>query len=139
MNYLLDTCVLSEFRKKVPEPKVLKWVDARDEDALFLSAVTVGEIEKGICRMAPSKRRRSLTIWLEDVIYRYDNRILPLDTDTLREWGKMSAKLEEKGRVLPAADSLIAATARFHDLVLVTRNEKDFIDTNITVLNIWDA
>ncbi len=139
MNYLLDTCVLSEFRKKLPEPKVLKWVGSQDEDSLFLSAITIGEIEKGICRMAPSKRKRSLMGWLEDVIYRYDDRILPLDINILREWGSMSAKIEEKGRVIPAADSFIAATARFHDLVLITRNEKDFIDTNIIVLNIWNS
>ena len=138
MSYLLDTCVISEFVKKQPEKKVIAWLDAQLEESLFLSSLTVGKIQKGIALLPASKRRADLEIWLENVIYRYDTRILPLDTSVMRTWGKLIGALEPKGRVLPFLDSLIAATALFHKLILVTRNEGDFAGTNAGILNIWE-
>lgn len=137
MNFLLDTCVLSEFRKKIPEPKVVGWIGKQNEDSLFLSVITVGEIQKGISRLSASKRKNELTVWLEGVIYRYGNRLLEIDTEVMRAWGRLSAALELKGRIMPAADSFIAATAAFHDLVVVTRNEPDFKDAGVEVMNVW--
>lgn len=137
MSYLLDTCVLSEFRKPQPDANVMAWLGAQLEESLFLSALTVGEIQKGISLLPTSKRQKELDKWLESVIYRYDSRILPLDTKTLRQWGRLTGELEKIGRVLPFLDSLIAATALAHRLVLVTRNEKDFAGTKAKVLNIW--
>ena len=137
MSHLLDTCVLSEFKKKQPEQKVIDWLDAQLEQSLFLSAITIGEIQKGITLLPASKRRNDLEIWLENIILRYDTRILPLDTKVMQTWGEMISQLEQKGRVLPFIDSLIAATVLVHRLILVTQNEKDFAGTGAKVLNIW--
>lgn len=137
MNYLLDTCVLSEFRKKQPEPNVISWIALQDEDSLYLSVITIGEIQKCVTRLPSSKRKTELNTWLEDVVYRYDSRLLSVDLEVMQAWAKMSADLETKGRIIPTADSLIAATARVHDLVVVTRNENDFSDTGVQLMNVW--
>ena len=137
MSYLLDTCLLSEFKKKQPDQKVIDWLDAQLEETLFLSTVTIGEIQKGIARLSASKRQTELEVWLEDLIYRYDERVLPLDTVVMRQWGQLIGTLEKQGRALPLLDSLIAATALTHDLGLVTRNENDFAGTNVSLLNPW--
>ena len=137
MSHLLDTCVLSEFKKKQPEQKVIDWLDAQLEEALFLSVITIGEIQKGIALLPASKRQAELTAWLEDLIYRYEQRVLPLDTEVMRQWGRLTGTLEKQGRILPLLDSLIAATALAHNLVLVTRNETDFAGTNVGILNPW--
>ena len=137
MSHLLDTCVLSEFKKKQPEQKVIDWLDAQIEESLFLSVVTIGEIQKGISLLSASKRQAELEVWLEDLIYRYDERILPLDTEVMRRWGQLTGALEKQGRVLPLLDSLIAATTLAHNLVLVTRNEGDFAGTTVNILNPW--
>jgi toxin FitB len=137
MSYLLDTCVLSEFKKEQPEQKVIAWLDAQIEESLFLSAVTVGEIQKGISLLSASKRRAELEVWLEDLIDRYDQRVLPLDIAVMRQWGQLMGAAGKPGRVLPLQDSLIAATALAHNLELVTRNEDDFAGTNVNILNPW--
>jgi toxin FitB len=137
MSHLLDTCVLSEFKKKQPEQKVIDWLDAQLEEALFLSVITIGEIQKGIALLPASKRQAELAVWLEDLIYRYDQRVLPLDAEVMRQWGRLTGTLEKQGRILPLLDSLIAATALAHNLVLVTRNETDFAGTNVGIFNPW--
>ncbi len=138
MAYLLDTCVLSEFKKKQPEQKVIDWLNAQIEETLFLSVITIGEIQKGISRLPTSKRQAELEIWLEELVYRYDERLLPLDTQIMRQWGQLTGPLQTRGHALPLLDSLIAATSLTHNLVLVTRNESDFAATNVTILNPWE-
>lgn len=137
MNYLLDTCLFSEFKKPQPEPKVVNWLAGQLEETLFLSVVTIGEIQKGISGLVPSKKRTDLENWLQSLIIRYDERILPLGTDEMLFWGDVIIKLEKKGRVLPFMDSLIAATALKHNLFLITKNESDFKNTGVKILNVW--
>ncbi len=137
MNYLLDTCVLSEFLKKVSDDRILDWVNEQDEESLYVSVLAIGEIQKGIAKLVASKRRSELEHWLESVVRRYDQRILPFTVTTANLWGKMKAQLETNGRLLPVIDSLMAATALEHDLTIVTRNEGDFEPTGVKILNLW--
>lgn len=139
MRYLLDTNVFAEYSKLNPQQKVIDWIDSQSPESLYISAVTIGEIEKGIVRMPPSKRKAGLEKLLERLILRFDIRILVLDTATFRLWGKLVGRLENKGRTLPVLDSLLAATALEHDLTIVTRNDADFKPTGAKVLNIWQT
>jgi tRNA(fMet)-specific endonuclease VapC len=136
-RYLLDTCVFAEYSKPRPNTKVFDWLDGQDLESQCLSVLTIGEIEKGIARMPVSKRRHSLEIVLDGIIARFENRIIELDVRILRRWGKLVGALELKGRGLPIIDSLIAATALEHDLIIVTHNTTDFALTKVGVLDIW--
>jgi tRNA(fMet)-specific endonuclease VapC len=138
MTYLLDTCLISELVAKQPNQKVLDWVDAQVPETLYLSVITIGEIAKGICKLTPSKRKESLTTWLNETLpNRFEHRILTLDVSTMVLWGNLVGQLEQNGRPLPAMDSLIAAIALQHSLSLVTRNEKDFAGTGVVIINPW--
>ena len=138
MSYLLDTCVISELVSARPAPVVLEWMNSVEATRLFLSVLTIGEIKRGIVRLPASKRRSALESWLEqDLSLRFHGRILSLDVSVMLTWGQLVAELEGKGRPLPAIDSLIAATALHYQLRLVTRNEKDFANTGVNVLNPW--
>ena len=138
MIYLLDTCLISELVAKQPNQKVLDWVDAQVPETLYLSVITIGEIAKGICKLTPSKRKESLTTWLNETLpNRFEHRILTLDVSTMVLWGNLVGQLEQNGRPLPAMDSLIAAIALQHSLSLVTRNEKDFAGTGVVIINPW--
>lgn len=138
MKTLLDTMVIAEYQKPAPETKVIEWLSSQIEESLFLSVLTIGEIEKGIAKLAVSKRKNNLEFFLENLVTRFDRRILPLDTQTLRRWGRMIGNLEKKNRILPIVDSLLAATALEYDLTIITRNTDDFAGTGARVLNIWD-
>lgn len=138
MNYLLDTCVISELIKTTPEPKVVEWIDSVDEDKLFLSVITIGELKKGIIKLPSSKKKIRIQEWLqEDLLIRFNKRILILDIDIFLQWGILIANLEKRGTKMPTIDSLIAATALHHNLCLVTRNEPDFQNCDINILNPW--
>lgn len=128
MSWLLDTCALSEYVRKAPAAGVIQWLDEQDEASLFLSVVSVGEIEKGILKLRAGDARRSqkLTAWLGKVEQRFAGRILPLDAAALHAWAQLSAAAELAGRKLPVMDGLIMATAQCHGLTVVTRNTEDF-------------
>ncbi|WP_322793297.1 type II toxin-antitoxin system VapC family toxin [Bellilinea sp.] len=140
MSYLLDTCVISEFTRRQPHPKVIDWLSETDEELLYLSVLSIGEIQHGIERLENSLRKEELHTWLvEEMIPRFDGRILVLDTPTMIQWGSLVARLERQGHKMPSMDSLIAATALTHDLVLVTRNVADFHRCGVELFNPWEA
>ncbi len=139
MNYLLDTCVLSEFTRRKPAKKVIDWMENIDEDKLFLSVVTIGEIQHGITRLPESHRKNELLLWLNDELTkRFDQRIIPLDLPTMFLWGNLSARMENSGQPMGVMDSLIGATALQNNLILVTRNESDFLPCGVQVINPWE-
>lgn len=139
MNWLLDTCLLSEFVKQKPRQEVLDWVAAQPEETLFVSVLTIGEIEQGIARLATSDPRHPrLRDWLDNrVIPRFRTRILPLDLPVLQEWGGRSGLLDQMGRPAPALDGLLAATAQVHHLCVVTRNKADFAPWAVDCHDPW--
>jgi len=137
MQYLLDTCVFAEYTNLRQNRAVTDWVDSQTQESVFISVLTVGEMEKGIIRMPTSRRKTNLEIFLDDLIGRFHDHVLDLTTPTLRRWALLMSDLENRGRILPIIDSLIAATALEHGLTIVTRNEVDFEPTGVKVLNIW--
>lgn len=138
MRYLLDTCVISELRKSQPNSRLVDQVDAIEEEDYFLSVITVGEIVKGIEKFPESQRKENLRNWLEEgLLVRFRDKLVPLDADVLIAWGKLTARLEAEGRILPAIDSLLAASALYGGFILVTRNEADFEGTGVSLYNPW--
>jgi toxin FitB len=128
VSWLLDTCALSEYAKKAPAAKVIAWLDEQDEESLYISVISLGEIEKGILKLRASDRRRSqkLTAWLGKVEQRFAGHILQLDAAALHVWAQLAAQSELAGQTLPVMDGLIMATAQCHGLTVVTRNVQDF-------------
>ena len=136
MKYLLDTNVVSELVAKQPNPRVLQWLDSLDSDSVYISVITIGELRKGIEKLGDGTRKQALLQWLkEDLLARFAGRILTLDVEALLEWGAMTGQTARAGTPLPAVDSLIAALARHHGCILVTRNETDFTAAGIDVAN----
>ena len=135
MSYLLDTNVLSELVRKAPDPHVRQWIAQRPAETLMVSALTLGEIRKGIERAPDVAHRQRLNDWFdEELSLWFSGRILPVDTQVADRWGRL---LASAGRPLPAIDSLLAATALHHDLVLVTRNTRDFEGLPLRVFSPW--
>ncbi|MGI8910992.1 MAG: type II toxin-antitoxin system VapC family toxin [Rubrobacteraceae bacterium] len=138
MRHLLDTNVVSELIAREPDPRVVQWVDDLDPHGVYLSVVTVGELQKGVEKLPDSRRKRDLREWLEgDLLVRFDGRILIFDVGAMLAWGAMMGRLERVGMPLPAMDSIIAALAIHHDCTLATRNEADFEGTGVRVANPW--
>jgi len=137
VRVLLDTCVLSELRHPKGHPGVRQAVDALNEEELFVSVITVGEILKGVSLLREGPRRRALETWLQTLERDYGNRILSIDLETTRIWGELTASAQKAGRVVPATDGLIAATALRHGLRVMTRNTADFEPTEVLLVNPW--
>ena len=137
MKYILDTCVVSEFTRPEPEPRVVAWVGAVPEDDLAVSALTLGEARFGIARMTPGRRQRELTEWLERLERQFAPRVLGVDHDVARRWAIVRAAAATRGRAIPVVDGLIAATALHHGLTIVTRNGTDFAATGAAVVDPW--
>lgn len=139
MAYLLDTCTISEMVSVQPNANVLSWFKSQNEKTLYLSIITIGEIEKGIYQLPASKKRTALETWFfDDLAPSFQNRILKIDQKLITAWAKMMADFKAKGIVRPSFDSLIEATALHHQLILVTRNVKNFQGSQVTILNPWE-
>jgi len=140
MRYLLDTCVVSELVKSVPDIRVTTWIDSVDEDTVYLSVLTVGEIQKGIARLPGGNRRTRLQRWLDnDLRIRFAGRILPVSEEIAATWGSIEGAAELQGRPIPTMDGLIGATAVSHNLTLVTRDETALVRTGARLMNPWSA
>ena len=135
MSFLIDTCALSELTRNNPSPLVSGWFDATPAKSLYLSVLTLGEIRRGVERLASSRRRSRITTWLENELPAwFEQRVLPINGQVADEWGRLTARLKNP---LPAIDGLIAATALYHRLTVVTRNEPDFAPAGVAILNPW--
>jgi toxin FitB len=130
-KYLLDANVVSELRKPRPHGAVIAWLSKQDDEQLFLSAVTMGELQSGIerTRRQDAVKANEIELWADQLAASY--QILPMDTQCFREWGRI---MEQKpDRLLE--DAMIAATAHVHQLIVATRNESDFRQLDVRILN----
>lgn len=130
-KYLLDTNVISEFRKERPHGAVIAWLNLQADEQLFLSAVTIGELQAGVEHLRSQNPSKAAQIerWLDQVALSY--QILPMDAACFREWGRL---IDRKPDQL-LEDAMIAATARVHSLIVATRNERHFSQLGVVVLN----
>ena len=130
--FLIDTDVLSALRRQERSPDIVRWVSAQRTTDLYLSVVSIGEVERGIVRQQRREPAfaRELAAWLDSVLMLYRERILAVDLSTARRWGRLSGTLGHEG-----ANLLIAATALEHGLTVVTRNVRHFEPTGAPVLN----
>ena len=138
MNYIFDINVISELVAAQPNRHVLNWVDSIDPESVYISAITIGELKKGIDKLPASQKKELLKMWLEeDLLIRFSGHILPVDISIALVWGELLARLEGAGTPMPAIDSLLAATAVSHGFTFVTRNTSDFEAAGISLYNPW--
>ena len=130
--FLIDTVTLSELRRRQRDPMVVAWFERQRTTELFLSVISIGEIERGIARQRATDPgfAEALAAWLDRVLVLYGERVLPFDLRTARRWGALSSALG-----IDSADLMIAATALEHGLIIVTRNVSDFGPTGVAVLD----
>lgn len=140
MTYLLDTNVVSEWVKPQPDPAVMSWLADVDEERVFLSVATFGEIRHGIERMPEGRRRARLAIWLaDDLPTRFEGRILGIDRRVAEAWGVVMARGQKAAVTVGAMDVFFAATAEVHALTLVTRNVRDFARLGVSLFDPWSS
>ncbi|MDF1883632.1 type II toxin-antitoxin system VapC family toxin [Sulfurimonas sp. SAG-AH-194-C21] len=136
MRYLLDTNIISEFISTKPNENVQKFILTLKEEDLFLSVITIGEIKFGIEKLEDGKKKVSLLHWLEnDLLQRFNNKILPINVNVMLKWGALNQELKKLGKPLPLMDSIIGATCQEFEMTLITRNEKDFKNISIEIIN----
>ena len=135
MTFLIDTNVVSELGRTRPHAEVSAWSLSVAADMQYLSVLTLGELQRGVAQLARRDKLRSdvLQGWLNGLRESYADRILSVDTEVAKEWGRLDAR-----RSLPTIDGLLAATALVHDMTLVTRNVRDIADTGVRILNPWN-
>lgn len=134
MSWLIDTDVLSERTKKKPNQAVLDWLEEHAFE-VYTSSHVIGELQAGVSALADGARKRSLQHWLNRLVEAMEGRILNFNTAVAAVWGRQEAEFAEKGCPLPMPDSFIAATARRHNLTIVTRNIADYDRPGIKALN----
>jgi predicted nucleic acid-binding protein len=137
VSFLLDTNAVSEWVKPAPDSGFIGWLQMADEGSVFLSVITLAELRLGTELLPLGARRSRLESWLqEDVIDRFEGRILIADSIVADTWGRLVARGQSQGRSISAMDGFLAATAYVHSLTVVTRNTNDFIGF-CEVFNPW--
>lgn len=137
MTYLLDTNVICEATARRPDARALAWSEAH-ADECYLSCVSLGEIWKGIHLLPEGKRKQTLSRWAAEMEHDFSDRMIALDAEVLKAWGRLYARHEAKGFNMGILDSLLAATAQVHDLIVATRNTDDF-PREVRTVNPWKA
>lgn len=138
-SYLLDTNVISEATKKQPNRGVTDFLKGVPLGQLYLSAISIGELEWGIETVPDAAKRAALRQWLtHSLLPDYARRILPIDEAVMVTWARMTISSGKKPKQLPCTDALIAALALHHGLTLVTRNSKDFAEFGVRLLSVWE-
>jgi len=136
LRYLLDTNIISELIRDKPNQNVISFIKSINEDAIMLSVVTIGEIKFGIENSKSETKKEELKNWLYNhLLQRFENKIIDIDIETILIWAKTTHKLQTIGKPMPIMDLLIASTCIAKNLILVTRNEKDFKALDIKLIN----
>lgn len=139
MNCLVDTNVISETIKRRPNDSVISWIARQPVDDTAISIVTLAEIRDGV-NSAPEDKRSKLRRWLEsDIEPRFTDRVVPLTSEILIDWFRLSRTLAAERMPRRAVDLLLASTARVHSLVMVTRNVRHFANTGVVVYDPWSG
>lgn len=139
MRYLLDTNVVSEANRRAPNERVVRWLDSQPLANVYLSVITLGELEEGISTLGETRRAQELRAWLTGLTQSFTGRILTVDLAVVSTWGRIRAEAKRAGLTPPAIDALIAATAIVHDLTLATRNVSDVQMLPVKVFNPWEV
>ncbi len=137
-GYLIDTNCISESTRPQPDSEVASWFRKVDDSLIHISVLTLGEIRKGIVRLAAGRRRTQLEHWLDGQLrQRFDGRILTVTDSVAERWGSLAGQALLQGRTLPVIDGLLAATALEHSLTIISRNTRDFEAANVPIFNPW--
>jgi len=137
VNFLLDTCVISELTRPVPDAGVVAWITSQQEARLYLSVITIGEVRRGIERLPNTRKRRRIESWLNNELgRRFSGRFIPVGDEVAERWGLESAKADKRGTPLPVIDGLIAATGLVHGMTVVTRDHH-MAQTGVELWNPW--
>ena len=140
MRYLLDTNVLSEPLARDPEPQVVEWLRSRNPLELYLSVISIGEIERGVLELPQGTKRASLATWARtDLPRQFAGRMHDVTLSVSMRWGSLIAESRRRGRTVPLVDGLLLATAVEHGLTLVTRNVSHCVDRGVPVLDPWSG
>ena len=139
MSFLLDTNVISELVAPKPNPSVIRWLEGLDQERIFLSVITIGELKRGIEKLPDSKRKKTLSEWLTgDLLIRFGDQVLSIDVSVILTWGTLVAAMGANGKKIPVVDSLLAATAKHFGLTFVTRNTRHLKTTGISLFSPWE-
>jgi toxin FitB len=140
VSFLVDTNVISEVAKPHPSPQVMAFLHETDEDRLFISVITLGELRRGVALKTGGRLKSALDAWLRgDLLERFSGRIVDITIPVADLWGELMADAKQRGIALHAMDGFLAATARVHNQTLVTRNVKDFAPFGLPLVNPWDG
>ena len=137
MRFLIDTCVVSEWKRRQPNESVLAWLDTLADDQIAFSILTIGELSKGILRLPKGRRRDELQEWLQDLRDIYTANILPVSFREVEAWAAICAEASRSGKTVSAIDGLLAGTARAHRLTVATRNVTDFLPSGVPLFDPW--
>ncbi len=135
MKVLLDTCIISDIYRAHKIETLQGALRPIGDENCYISVVTLGEITNGIYLLDEGKKKRELTYWIEQFEKQYSDRVISIDANIAKTWGELTAKCKRAGKILSAADGLIAASAICHGFHVMTENVKDFQPTGVMVIN----